>query len=77
MPFAGIEAYLNKLEVRKTEVKIMMADVVLLPNMKKRDREATINQWMKLLKIHSPNNTKVASPARLKMMGIGVRHVSK
>lgn len=77
MPFAGIEAYLSELELRKTEVKMMMADVVMLPNMKKRDREATINRWMKLLKIHSSDNTKIASPARLKMMGIGVRHVSK
>lgn len=75
MPFAAIEAYLNKLEARKTEVKLMMADVEMLPNMKKRDRESTVNGWMKLLSIHSQSKTKTASPARLQMMGIGVKRV--
>lgn len=77
MPFASIEAYLNKLEARKTEVKLMLADVVVLPHMKKNDRETTLNAWMTLLSIHSPNKTKVASPAHLRLMGIGVRHVGK
>lgn len=77
MPFAAIEAFLNKLEARKTEVKLMMADVEMLPSMKKSDRETTMNGWMKLLNIHSPSKAKVASPARLRLMGIGVRHVGK
>lgn len=75
MPITAIEAYLNKLEARKTEVKLLMADVVMLPSMKKNHREATLNGWMKLLSIHSESKPKVASPGRLKMMGIGVRHV--
>lgn len=75
MPFAAIEAYLNKLEARKTELKLMMADVEMLPNMKKSDRDTMLNGWMKLLSIHSPSKTKPASPGRLRLMGIGVKHV--
>lgn len=75
MPLASIEAYLQKLEARKTEVKLMMADVVSLPKMKKRDRENLVNGWMKYLNIHSQAKAKPASPGRLKLMGIGVRHV--
>lgn len=77
MPFASIEAYLNKLEARKAEVMLMMSDVVMLPHMKKSDRTSTLNGWMKLLSIHSPNRTKVASPARLRLMGIKVTKVEK
>ena len=75
MPFASIEAYLSKLDVRMTEVKLMMADVVTLPNMKKSDRQATLNRWMKIVQIESNQRARPASKARLKMMGIGVRYV--
>lgn len=74
MPIASIEAYLNRLELRKTEVKLMMADVVSLPQMKKRDRDSTVKSWMRLLNIFSQTKAKPASSARLKMLGIGVKH---
>ena len=75
MPFASIEAYLVKLDVRMTEVKLMMADVVSLPHMKKGDRQTTLNRWMRLVKIESNQQARPASKARLKLMGIGVRYV--
>jgi hypothetical protein len=74
MPIASINAYINKLEARKTEVKLMMADVVSLPKMKKNDRVSLVNSWMKLLNITSQAQAKPASPGRLKLMGIGVKH---
>ena len=74
MPIAAINAYIGKLEARKTEVKLMMADVVSLPNMKKNDRVSLVNSWMRLLNVTSPTKVKPASPGILKMMGIGVRH---
>lgn len=75
MPVASIQEYLKKLEARKTEVKLLMADVVSLPNMKKRDRTDLVNGWMKFLNIFSQaKKAKPASPGRLKLMGIGVRH---
>lgn len=77
MPFTAIDAYLNKLEARKTEVKLMTADVVMLPHIKKSQRESTLNGWMKLLNIHSQSKTKPASPARLRLMGVGVKYVNK
>jgi hypothetical protein len=75
MPFETINAYLEKLEARKTETKLMMADLVSLPNMKKKDRVSLVNSWMKLLDVISPMKVKPASPGILKMMGIGVRYV--
>jgi len=74
MPMAGIEIYISQLEARKTEVKLMMSDVVSLPNMKKNDRASLVNSWMKLLSITSQSRAKPARPGILKMMGIGVRH---
>lgn len=75
MPMAAIEAYMNRLEIRKTEVRLMLADVTMLPNMKKNDRVSIVNNWMKLLEITNQAKAIPASPGRLKMMGIGVRHV--
>jgi len=75
MPMAGIEAYMNRLETRKVEVKLMLADVTMLPNMKKNDRVSIVNNWMKILEITNPARAIPASPGRLKMMGIGVKHV--
>ena len=76
MPFAAIEAYLSRLDVRMAEVKVMMADVVSLPHMKKGDRSSTLNRWMKIVNIPQINEQATpASKARLKMMGIGVRYV--
>jgi len=75
MPFASIEAYMSRLEVRMAEVKLMMADVVSLPNMKKNDRRSTLNRWMKIVKISSNEQVKPASRARLRLMGIGVSYV--
>lgn len=71
---ASIGSYLNNLEARMTEVKLIMADVVSIPNMKKNDRAALVNGWMKILNITSQVKAELASPRRLKMIGIGVRH---
>lgn len=77
MPFAAIEIYIKQLEARKAELRLMMADVELLPHMKKTDREKTLNGWMKILKMSQMVEAKPASPGRLKLMGIGVRRVNK
>lgn len=74
MPMTVLNAYLDHLDARKAETKIMFGDVVSLPHMKPNDRKATVSGWMKMLNISS-QTVKPASPARLKMMGIGVRHV--
>lgn len=75
MPIPSINAYLEKLEVRFAEMKQMMADAASIPHMKEGDRKNTLNHWMKIMNVQSPTKAKPASPARLKMMGIGVRHV--
>jgi hypothetical protein len=75
MPFETINIYLEKLEARRIETKLMFADVISLPNMKNKDREGLVMSWMRTMDIQSPKETRTASPARLKMMGIGVRYV--
>lgn len=75
MPLATVNTYLQKLEIRQTEMKLLMTDVVSLPTMKKRDRMNLVNGWMKLVNIRSTTTKlKPASLSRLKMIGIGVRH---
>lgn len=71
MPMASIEAYLEKLPARMAEYKMMMADPIALPHMKKNDQQNMVNSWNRAMSANQP--AQVASPARLKMMGIGVR----
>lgn len=71
MPMASIEAYLDKLPARMAEYKMMMADPIALPHMKKNDQQNMINSWNRAMQVSVP--VQVASPARLKMMGIGVK----
>lgn len=75
MPIAAINAYLERLPARQAELKLVMSDAVSTPHMKERDRAATLKGWMRAAKIDADANVKPASPARLKLMGIGVRHV--
>ena len=75
MPLSTVQAYLQKLEVRQAETKLMLVDVESITILKARDRKKMINRWMKLVQIQEPAKAKKASPAKLKMMGIGVRYV--
>lgn len=75
MPLSTVQAYLQKLEVRQAETKLMLVDVESITILKARDRKKMINRWMKLVQIQAPAKAKKASPAKLKMMGIGVRYV--
>jgi hypothetical protein len=75
MPIKAIEAYLEKLEIRKTETKLMFADVISLPNMKKKDRVDLVGKWIRTLNINQPVQARPANPAILKLIGIGVRYV--
>lgn len=74
MPMNVLNSYLDHLDRRKAETKMMFGDVASLPHMKPNDRKSTVNGWMKMLNIAN-QTVKSANPARLKMMGIGVRHV--
>lgn len=75
MPIPTINAYLDSLNVRITENKQMLADAMSIPHMKEKHRRSTLNAWSKIVNNGAPQNKKPASSARLKMMGIGVRHV--
>lgn len=75
MPLSAINMYLEELEARRYETRLMMADAATLPHMKHKQRKETLSQWMKAAKIDSTSKAKPASKARLNMMGIGVRHV--
>lgn len=76
MPVTTLNAYLSHLEARQTETKMMLADVVMLPHVEADERKSKLNRWNKILDIHqSGKKARVASPAQLKLMGIGVNRV--
>lgn len=75
MPMASIEAYLERLPARFAEMKLVFADVVSLPHMKDHQRSERLREWMREVEMFNPTMTKPASPARLRMMGVGVRYV--
>ena len=72
---AAINAYLERLPARMAEYKLAMAEASTVPHMKKNDRKQTLDAWQKAANVFSPQKAKPASPARLKLMGIGVRFV--
>ena len=75
MPFAAIDAYLKRLPARQAELKLLLADAVSIPHMKENHRREAQNAWMRTAMVNGGNEAKPASPAILKMMGIGVRYV--
>lgn len=72
MPFTAIEQYLERLEARQAETSLLMADVTVLPYMKKGDQSMSIRQWMRKAKARQTQQARPASAAVLKLMGIGV-----
>lgn len=71
MPLTAIEAYLERLPARMAEWKMMMADPIALPHMKKRDAQKMMNNWNRAMNENAP--VQPASPAALMMIGIGVK----
>ena len=77
MPIAALNAYLNHLEARQVETKLMLADAIMLPHVKKEDYQSKLNGWKRILDIHQSSKPKIASLAKLKLLGIKVNHVKK
>jgi hypothetical protein len=75
MPFTAISAYLERLPARQAETKMMMADVVSYPHMKALDRQSALRGWMKQANARQPEQRRPASPAALKLLGIGVTYM--
>ena len=71
MPMSAIEAYLERIPVRMAEMKLAYSEVVSLPHLKEDDRSAMIENWREQANLHEVE-AEVASPAVLKLMGIGV-----
>jgi hypothetical protein len=75
MPVAAIEAYLDRLAANLAELKILMADANTLPYLSESARNERLRGWMKVVNQYYPAPARPATPARLKLMGIGIRHV--
>lgn len=72
-PLSALNSYLERLPARQAELKMLIAEAVSIPHMKKEDADNLISRWTKEAEVAvSNNNVKPASPGRLKMMGIGV-----
>lgn len=75
-PLAALEVLMARLPARQAEQKMVDADVISLPHLKKRDREARVGAWQRVLgAARGGGSAPVASRAKLKLMGIGVRRV--
>jgi len=70
MPFAAIGAYMDRLPERQSELRLMLAEIAMLPHMAQRDREAALRRWRAT--VVKPGK---ASPEILRLHGIAVvRH---
>jgi hypothetical protein len=75
MPVASIEIYMQQLPARLAELSLLLADTTMLPHAKEDARRNALTKWQRVVNMKSQVNAKPASPAVLKMMGIGVEHV--
>jgi hypothetical protein len=73
MPFSAIDAYLERLEARMAEAKLMLSDAVSYPHLKDSARSNAAQRWMQ--KANARQKARPATPAILKLMGIGVEYV--
>ena len=75
MPFSAITAYLNRLPARQAEMKILFADAVSYPHIKKDQQHNMMNIWSKQANMFITPTARIATPGKLRMMGIGVKYV--
>lgn len=76
MPMAAVSMYMERLPARQAEWKLAMTQAAAIPHMKKENRKAAVRALEKQANEYREQEAHVASPAKLKMMGIGVRFVS-
>lgn len=76
MPFAAIEAYLQRLPARQAELRLMVADAASIPHMKPEARRSVMRAWERIAEEFGGATARPASAGRLKLMGIGVRYVN-
>lgn len=77
MPIAAINVYLERLPARQAELKLMLADVVSYPHIKKDQQDTAMKKWLREANANVVQKAKVASPAILRLMGIGVNRDRK
>jgi hypothetical protein len=75
MPIASINVYMDQLQARMSEMKLLMADTTMIPHAKESDRRSALDLWRRTVRMKSHDKIRPASAARLKLMGIGVEHV--
>ena len=69
----AIQEYLNQLPARQAELKLLLSEAESIPNMKPKARESLLKEWMNTAGLKPV--VQKATPAVLKLMGIGVHHV--
>lgn len=72
MPIASIDSYLQRLPGRMAELKMAIAEGASVPHMKQSGRSAQIKEWQREIAKYAGEPANVVSPARLKLIGIGV-----
>jgi hypothetical protein len=73
MPIAAITNYLNKIPAVLAERRLVAADGASIPHAK--DAKKIMKQWQTLA-YGDTSSKRVASPAQLRLLGIGVGRVN-
>jgi hypothetical protein len=72
MPLSAIEKYMERLEKHQALLRLMLGDAAKFPHLDDDDR----HEWLRDIELKLNDGVKpvkVAPPAMLKMIGIGVR----
>ena len=73
MPLAAIEAYMERIELVKAELKMTLVEPILLPNTRAQEMKRTIRRWEQAAGVRQAvQPVKGALAAMLRLAGIGV-----
>ena len=71
MPMASLKAYLERLPARMAEVKMLLAEPMILPHLKKEAQGKMTGGWIR--EARGGRAAQRPVPAKLRLMGFAVR----
>jgi len=75
MPIAAIRLYLNRLPALQASLKIMLAEVAVVPHLPDEARRKLLRRWEREAAMYTEQSRPTSSVGALRMMGIGVKRV--
>lgn len=75
MPVAALEQYIRRVGARQAELALLLAEVIMLPSMKKGDRKRVIARWQDVARPGRSRLRVKGRPEDIRKLGLGVLHV--